>query len=141
MKTFNQIDEETGIEEYPGYIGMTWDGELSMQSGYKEFQNFDWSSYFELVQEINEPRLLKYKFRNLVNQVVFEAYQDIGYLVDELKTIEVHYDDGAQYSGMCSGSGYIFFVKDEFSFMDAAEELGCLIAALKTDLYLLQTDN
>lgn len=30
MKEFIQLDEETGIDEYPGYVGMTWDGELSM---------------------------------------------------------------------------------------------------------------
>jgi hypothetical protein len=138
MKIFNQIDEETSIADYPGYVGMTWDGELSMQSDFKKFQNFDWNSYAELVEEKNETRELKYKFRGEVFKVKYEAYQDACYLIEELKSLEVHYDDGAQYGGMCSGRGYIFFLKCEFSYMDANEELTALTVALETDLYLLK---
>ena len=141
MKTFIQFDEETGIEEYPGYVGMTWDGELSMSRAFKKFQDFDWATYSELVQEKDEIRKLKYKFREKIRTVNYEAYQDVGYLVDEFMTLEVHYDDGAQYGGMGSGRGYIFFLKSEFSYLDAAEEIDAVTTALDTDLYLLKLNN
>ena len=54
MQNFVPIDDETGIEEYPGYVGMTWDGELSMHTDFKRFQEFSWDTFSELVQERGE---------------------------------------------------------------------------------------
>ena len=109
MQNFVPIDEETGIEEYPGYVGMTWDGELSMQADFKRFQEFNWDAFSELVQERDEIIELLYKFREQLYQVEFEAYQDLSFMIDELQTVDAHHDAGDEYGGMTSGCGFIFF--------------------------------
>jgi hypothetical protein len=140
MQNFVPIDEETGIEEYPGYVGMTWDGELSMHADFKRFQQFDWDSFSELVQERDEKIELLYKFRERLYRLEFEAYQDLGYMIDELQTVEAHYDDGAKYGGMASGSGFIFFLKNKNSISDAKSEINALLDSLEEKLAELKFD-
>jgi len=134
MIDFEPIDEETGIEEYPGYVGMTWDGELSMSKELKDFEKFDWNTYSELIEELGESRDISYKFRNHKNLVRFEAYQDVGFLVDEFITVETHSDDGSSYGGMASGRGYIFFLRNGYNLDDAIEEIKAVTIALTEDL-------
>ena len=105
MIDFEPIDDDTGIADYPGYVGMTWDGELSMLNEFKNFKRFNWDTYSELIEELNESRIISYEFRNHKNQILFEAFQDVGFLVDELITVESHKDDGASYGGLASGRG------------------------------------
>ena len=134
MINFEPIDEETNIVDYPGYVGMTWDGELSISSEFKNFEIFDWNTYSELIEELNESRYFDYQFRNLNNHVSFEAYQDIGILVNCFITVEVHNDDGSSYGGMASGRGYIFFLRTGFNLGDAIEEFNAVALALNEDL-------
>ena len=133
MIDFEPIDEDTGIDDYPGYIGMTWDGELSMSKEFKDFEKFDWNTYSELIEELCESRTISYQFRNHKNLVRFEAYQDIGFLVDELITVETHSDDGSSYGGMASGRGYIFFLRNGYNLDDAIEEFKTITIALNED--------
>ena len=136
MIDFDPIDEETGIEEYPGYIGMTWDGELSMSKGFESLKNFSWNNYSEIVDEIGGIREILYEYQNIKNYVKFEAYRDIGFLLDDLITTEVHRDDGASYGGMASGSGYIFFIKEGYAMAHAIDEINIVTIALQKDLEL-----
>jgi len=131
---FEPIDEDTGIEEYPGYVGMTWDGELSMLSEFENFKKFNWDTYSEFIEEWGESRDISYQFRNQIKLVRFEAYQDIGFLVDEFLSVEVHSDDGSSYGGMASGRGYIFFLRAGFNLVDAIEEFNAVAIALNEDL-------
>jgi len=41
MRNFSLIDEETAIEEYSSYIGMSWDGELCIHVDFKTFQQYE----------------------------------------------------------------------------------------------------
>lgn len=134
MIDFEPIDEETGIEEYPGYIGMTWDGELSMSKEFKDFEKFDWNGYSELIEELDGIQLISYEFQTHKHQVSFEAYQDVGFLVDQLITVEAQRDDGASYGGMASGRGYIFFLRNGYNLDDAIEEVNAVTRALIDDL-------
>ena len=134
MIDFEPIDDDTGIEEYPGYVGMTWDGEISMLKKFENFKKFNWDTYSELIEESNESRIISYEFQTHKNQFIFEAYQDVGFLVDELITVESHRDDGASYGGMASGSGYIFFLRNGYTLDDAVEEFNAVTMALIEDL-------
>jgi hypothetical protein len=58
----------------------------------------------------------------------------VGFLVDELITVESHKDDGASYGGMASGRGYIFFLRSGYSLDDAFEEFNAVTTALIEDL-------
>lgn len=134
MIDFEPIDEETGIEDYPGYVGMTWDGELSMSNDFENFKNFNWNFYAELVDELGESRCIDYVFKNIENSLIYEAYQDAGLLVDRFISVEVHKDDGSSYGGMASGSGLIFFQKNGYTIEDAIEEFNAVAIALNKDL-------
>lgn len=133
MIDFEPIDEDTGIEDYAGYIGMTWDGELSMSKEFKDFEKFDWNTYSELIEELEGIQLISYEFKNRKYQVSFEAYQDVGFLVDKLITVECHEDNGSSYGGMASGRGYIFFLRNGYNLDDAIEEFKAVIIALNED--------
>jgi len=133
MNVFVPIDEETNIEEYPGYIGMTWDGELSMLKDFEAFQKFNWDYYSELVQELDDFRQLSYEYKSQIFKVNFEPFQDVGYLIDELITVEAFFDDGGSYGGMASGSGYIFFIREGFNKLDVLQEIEALTEALIRD--------
>lgn len=138
MINFNPIDEETGIEDYPGYVGMTWDGELSMSREFKDFEKFDWANYIDLIESIGGERDICYAIQGVKRTVTYDAMQDIGFLLDQLITIEVHIDDGGAYGGMASGSGYIFFLKDGYNLDDAVEEINALTRALGNDFESIQ---
>ena len=60
MKNFEPIDRDTGIENYPGYIGMTWDGDLYMSDKFKLFEKFKWDTYNELLYELGVSRQISY---------------------------------------------------------------------------------
>jgi hypothetical protein len=134
MILFKSIDEETNIVDYPGYVGMTWDRELSMSSEFKEFEKFNWDKYSELVEELSDIRYISYQFRNKTNEIRYEAYQDIGLIIDELITVESHWDDGSYNGGIASGNGYFFFLRSGYNLNDAVKEINALTAALKKDL-------
>ena len=93
-----------------------------------------------MVQERGEKIELLYKFREQLYQVEFEAYQDLGYMIDELQTVEAHHDDGAEYGGMASGSGFIFFLKNKNSNSDAKSEINALVDSLEEKIAELKFD-
>lgn len=134
MIDFEPIDEESGIEDYPGYVGMTWDGELSMSNDFENFKNFNWKFYAELVDDLGESRSIEYVYKNFKNSLIYEAYQDAGLVVDRFISVEVHKDDGSSYGGMASGSGLIFIRKVGFTIEDAIEEFNAVAIALNKDL-------
>ena len=140
MVDFEPIDDDTGIDDYPGYVGMTWDGELSMSTVFENFKKFNWDTYSELIEELGESRDISYQFRNHKKLVRFEAYQDIGFLVDEFITVETHSDDSSSYGGMASGRGYIFFLRNGYNLNDAIEEFNAVTMALIEDLEKCSTE-
>jgi hypothetical protein len=140
MIEFKPIDKETSIEDYPGYVGMTWDTELYMSKEFNEFEKFNWKKYSELVDGLNGARFISYQFRDQKNEIKYEAFQDVGEIIDELITVESHWDDGGSYGGMASGSGYIFFLRSGYSLQDAVEELNALTISLKLDLDSIAND-
>ena len=134
IKPFVPIDEETGIEEYPGYLGMTWDGEISMTKPLASFQGFDWDGYSNLLDDAGRCGEIRFEYRGKICEIEYDQYTDVAYVVDELSTVEVQRDDGASCGGMASGSGYFFFLKGDYSLADANEEFDCLVSALEYDL-------
>ncbi len=141
MQEFKPIDDELGIEEYPGYIGMTWDGEISMLNEFRRIKDFKWDAYSELVQEFGDSRHIEYRYAGKNIEVIFHPFEDLAYLLDQLTTVEVRRDDGATYGGMASGSGFIFFVKDTSSLNCSLLEVSALVEAVEQDYAILQQAN
>jgi hypothetical protein len=48
MEENDNDDYETPIEEWPGYLGHTWDQELFSGPELRELAQFDWDTYREL---------------------------------------------------------------------------------------------
>lgn len=140
MIDFSPIDQETGIEDYPGYIGMTWDGEISMSRDFRQFQDFRWAEYFDAIEASADLREIDFTFSGKCTVISIEPYQDVAFLMDQLSTVEVHRDDGSAYGGMASGSGYIFFSKNLDSLDDSREEVLALVQALLMDFVKLSKD-
>lgn len=138
MIDFAPLDDDTGIEDYPGYIGMTWDGALSMSREFRRFQDFSWDEYSEAIQDTADSRLIKFTFAGKHAVLSFEPFQDVAYLLDQLTTVEVHIDYGPSDGGMASGSGFIFFSKNPDSLEDARAEVMALTDALERDFAALK---
>ena len=141
MKPFQEIDPETGIEDYPGYVGMTWDGEISMIKPLRCFEDLDWWQYSCLLDEMGRKGLITYTFQEKVRELEYEPFSDVAHLVNEMTTIEVQRDDGTSHGGMASGSGYIFFLKDGYSLDEAQKEFVFLVSAVKADLESISNSN
>jgi len=141
MQEFQPIDDETGIEEYPGYIGLTWDGEISMLIQFGRITDFKWDAYSELVQELDDTRHVEFNHDGRNIEVIFHPFEDLAYLLDQLTTVEVQRDDGAAYGGMASGSGFIFFAKNTSSLHESISEISALMEAIEQDYRILHQAN
>jgi hypothetical protein len=130
MKPFDNADYETPIEEYPGYIGYSWDGAFIPGPELTVLQNFDWSTYSERVDEAGGSRTIKVALEGEVLNLTYEAYDDPAYLLDQLPAVEVYKDDGPPDQGPAGGSGFVFVLKDDYTL----EELSKQIAALRQSL-------
>jgi hypothetical protein len=138
MKDFEPIDEDTGIEEYPGYIGMSWDGDLYMSDQFKLFEKFDWANYNDLLSELGNSRQITYYVSEQIFTVEYNQEEDIAYLIDQLVTVEAYYDSGPADGGPASGHGFIFFIVNNSTLEKALIELSALTLALENDLRLLR---
>jgi hypothetical protein len=141
MEELDLIDEDTSIEEYPGYCGMTWDGELYLGPELKILEDFDWSSYWDLVSEHGEPRRISLLGLPYAVKCEFEAYSDLAVLLDQIPSIQVKYDNGPKDAGPASGEGYVFFIADGVSMERLTAEVSALKAALDKDLQSLSPFN
>ena len=137
MKNFEPIDRDTGIENYPGYIGMTWDGDLYMSDKFKLFEKFNWDTYNELLYELGDSRQITYSVSGQKFTVDYNQEEDIAYLIDQLSTVEAYYDSGPPDGGPASGEGFIFFVVSNSTLEKALIEVSALTGALEYDLRLL----
>ena len=137
MKNFEPIDRDTGIENYPGYIGMTWDGDLYMSDKFKLFEKFNWDTYNELLYEPGDSRQITYSVSGQKFTVDYNQEEDIAYLIDQLSTVEAYYDSGPPDGGPASGVGFIFFVVSNSTLEKALIEVSALTGALENDLHLL----
>ena len=78
MKTYESDDYETPIEELPGVVGYTWDGQFFPRPELASLKGFDWGRYWELIDETNRPRRLALGLTGGIIEVSIEAYDDIA---------------------------------------------------------------
>jgi hypothetical protein len=139
MKTFVSDDDETPIEELPGYVGHTWDGEFCPGPELELLGSFDWDAYRELIDETNRPRRLALVLAGGTLGMSVDAYDGIASLLDQCPSVDAWLDEGPPDPGPASGSGCIFTIADGATFEQLEHEMGILRAALDTDLLKLST--
>ena len=133
-------DEEAGdVQHRPGYLGMSWDGELSSGGPTLELlKAFPWLEYQELVDIVGTGRSLIVPFGNGPGAVEITAYEDIASLLQQVPGIDALRDDGPPDPSPASGSGYVFFLSEGANADDVAANVAALVAALEADLDLLR---
>ena len=105
METLVSDDYETPVEEFPGYVGHTWDGEFFPGPELEALSSFDWDAYRELIDETNRPRQLGMALAGGTLEVSINAYDGIASLLDQCPSVEVWLDAGPPDAGPASGSG------------------------------------
>jgi hypothetical protein len=131
MQEFPFVNREQPIEEYPGYIGMTWDGEFYPGPELKDLNRFDWQSYFELVDD--KQRKLSVGLASGMVEIIFEPYDDMAVFMDQLPTVTVYFDPGPPDGGPASGDGYVFFLADGATRAMLQADIDALLTALRLD--------
>jgi hypothetical protein len=106
MEVWQNDNDETPIEEYPGYLGLTCDGTFLAGKELQPLKGFDLLRYSELVDEHGGTRHLKLTLPTGSTTIVFKAYDDIEHILDQLPTVEVHLDDGSSQAHPASSSIY-----------------------------------
>jgi hypothetical protein len=137
MKDWESDDYDTQLEDTPGYLGMSWDGEFFPGPELKPLAGFDWSTYCELAQYADAARSLTVELRSGPVTVEFGSSDNVAYLLDVLPSLCVYRDLGPS-DGFAAGSGYIFLLGEGATLKDLEADLGALIAALEEDLAELQ---
>jgi hypothetical protein len=94
MHLWENEDRETPIENYPGYLGLTWDGTFLAQIELRPLQDFDIMKYSDLVDEHGGERRLDVSLPSGPIKISFNAYDDIAHILDQLPTVKVYLDNG-----------------------------------------------
>jgi hypothetical protein len=137
VKPFDNDDYETPIEEYPGYIGYSWDRNFVPGPELIALQDFDWNTYSEWIDEAGGSRTIKVALEGEVLTLTFDRYDDIAHLLDQLPAVEVYKDDGPPDQGPAGGSGFVFVLKDDATLKELSEQITALRRSLDADFSLL----
>jgi hypothetical protein len=141
MVLWQNDDYETPIEEYPGYLGLIWDGTFLAGEELRPLKGLDLLRYSELVDEHGGMRHLKLTLATGSTTITFKAYDEIAHILDQLPTVTVYQDYDPPGAGPASGTGYYFFIGDDVSDFDLKASITALVAALKSDLDALEANH
>jgi hypothetical protein len=139
MKIYTSDDYETPLEERPGVVGYTWDGEFFPHRALASLKGFDWGTYRELIDETGRPRQITLSLIGGITEVSIDPYDDIAYLLDQCPSVNVFRDNGPPDAGPASGSGFIFFVADGATIEQLEHEMRVLRTALDEDFLKLSS--
>ena len=130
--------EQQPIEETPGYLGMSWDRQLSCHGPTLDpLTTFPLSEYQELLEIVGGTRVLDVAFPDGPRTIEAEAYDDVAVLLSQVPGIAVCHEDGPP-DNPASGTGYVIFVAEGSAADDVAANVVALVAALEADLDVLR---
>jgi hypothetical protein len=73
MQIWEHDDYEMPIEEYPGFIGLYFDGSFMPQDELKPLEDFDFGHYYELSQDFGQERRIRVAFGATVHTIVLPS--------------------------------------------------------------------
>jgi hypothetical protein len=138
MEIWDNEDRERPIETYPGYLGLTWDGDFLAGAELEPLKNIDLTKYSELVDEHGGERELNVKLSSGDIKIAFNAYDDVAHILDKLPTVTVYLDNGPPDAGPASAGICLFFITDGVSEPELDESIAALATALKSDFVSLK---
>lgn len=132
MQPLELIDEDTPIEEYPGFLGWVWDHELVTVDPKLEFlKNFSWNEYFEFLQTV-PPRTLYLELSTGAADVSISEDSHLAAILDQIPSISVTIDI-PENQGPGGGVGHVFFIHENTDYVSAVNDIKILIDALQFD--------
>ncbi len=132
--------EEVGdVQQESGYLGLSWDREISAGPLLRPVKAFPWGEYDELCQMLPSARSLAVAFSKGSHAVRYDADEDIAFLLDQVPTIEVLRDDGPPEPSFGAGGGYVFFRAKDATSESVQNDIAALLAALRADLEALHS--
>jgi hypothetical protein len=138
METWDNDDHETPIETYPGYLGHTMDHDFFPGTELEPLENIDLTKYNELVDEHGGERQLNIALPSGKTTILFNAYDSIAHILDQLPTVKVCHDAHASSLGPASAAIYVFFIADGVTETDLEASIASLTTALKSDFASLE---
>jgi hypothetical protein len=128
MQPLNKIDEQTPIEQYPGYLGHVWENEyMHVIKELSFLTDIPIRKYKELADYADEPnRHINVKFSANKEKILIEFdiwNEGLGEILDHAPSIEVCFDDLAD----------IFFLKDGHKLEEAINDMKQVAEALIAD--------
>jgi len=126
--------------DLPGYLGMTFDGEIDLSSALGDLRDFPWDDYGMLADELQmADRKLSIALKNTTFVIEGTAWDPESF-INGLPAVVAIYDCPPD-QGPASGSGYIFFKADGFSDKQVLDEANALYKALTVDHELMETEH
>lgn len=132
-------DNETPVEDVPGYIGHIWDDFWVFGEGLKPLECFDFGQYAGLAEELDAlDRKIEIDFGYGPKVIGFDAYS-IHEIVGSIPFVDATYDC-PPYQGPAGGAGYIFLIDNGYTLAEATKAAKVLRSALDADFLALQTE-
>ena len=132
MQEFEPIDDETGIESYPNFLGMMWDLEFAMCDPCLEpMRSFDWNGFVESF-EVDEVRKFELDFCSGRKKICIREGYSLPSVLDQIPSIVVKVDIPSD-QGPGSGVGHVFFYADGCNSETVSRDISALIASLSGD--------
>ncbi|WP_223425639.1 hypothetical protein [Tateyamaria pelophila] len=133
----DSYDDETPMEETPGYVGHIFDDFIDFDEGLKPLEGFDFSLYGIMADELGaSQRPLELDFGNGPTSVSFEAYS-LNEIVEIIPAVEAIYDCPPN-QGPAGGSGYIFVLREGFTIEQSVAAAKSLRSALDSDFSVVE---
>lgn len=140
MQTYQWKEGESSgdVQFQPGYLGMVWDGTLSLRGPLRPLGRFPWPEYGELADIDGGLRTVTVQFPGGACTIEYEAYSNLAMVLDQLPSVVAVMDHGPPDASPGSGSGYIFFRAKGVTVADVAADVTALLFALNADLAILR---
>lgn len=123
MRTLVPLDEDTGPESCPGYLGQIDEGEFSgLNDVLKPLETINWADYADSIAE-------DAIWLNVggVGRVEIIPTSSVGEILDQIPSLDVRRESEYGYE--------IFFLRDDHSLENVAGEIAALVAAVRRDFY------
>lgn len=137
MELWNNYDRETPFEEYPGYLGYSWDGDFHAEFELAPLSDFDFLKYSELIDDRGGERQLNVVLPSGPITISFNAYDEIANILDQLPTVNVRLDN-PPVDSPASGTLCVFFIADGISKTELKVSVDALAKTLKSDFTSLE---
>ena len=135
VRDFRPYDDETQVEDYPGFLALEWD-ESPFSADSKELLDFwtgTWSPYNQTLVDEGLERDLVVHLASGPTRVHVEPGHKLALVLDQLPAFDVAYDPGPPDAGPASGSGYVTFISDKASMEDVKSTIEALADAIRSD--------